>query len=80
MRAMSVNSEGIDIILDPLLPFPLPLDTMGIHSYGRYAGLPGIIFSNLISESRIQARTFFSANCLEKVFLGSFWAIVAFFV
>ena len=26
VRAISVNSDGIDIILDPLLPFPLPLD------------------------------------------------------
>ena len=80
VRAMSVNSDGIDIILDPLLPFPLPLDTMGIRSYGRYAGLPAMIFSNLISELGIQVRTFFSVNCLEMVFLGSFWAIVAFFV
>ena len=80
VHAMPVNSDGIDIILDTLLPFPLPLDTMGIHSYGRYAGLPRMIFSNLISKSGIWVRTFFSTNCLETVFLGSFWAIVAFFV
>ena len=80
VRAMSVNSDGIDIILDSLLPFPLPLNTVGSHLYGRYTGLPRIIFSILISESRIRVRKFFSANCLEMVFLGSFCAIVAFLV
>ena len=60
------------LILISSTPFPLPFDFICL--YGMNVGLPGIIFSSLISESGIFVQGSFSANCLAMVFLGSFWA------
>ena len=61
-----------------LIPFPLPFGF--IHLYGTNVGLPGIIFSSLISESGIFVWGSFLANCLAMVFLGSVCATLAFLV